>query len=154
MGCRCTCAAGSTSVTFAAAACGWQRAHACASMCARRKCSSQLRWASCARWRAFWSWCGRLADGQPPAVSLSIICWRTKNIEELAMRIGTFLAGVICGGVVASAAVLLFSPLAGDELRARLREQVDYLLADARDAAQGNRRFMERRLQHLSRRNA
>ncbi|MEY3150674.1 MAG: hypothetical protein RLY92_901 [Chloroflexota bacterium] len=70
------------------------------------------------------------------------------------MRIGTFLAGVICGGVVASAAVLLFSPLAGDELRARLREQVDYLLADARDAAQGNRRFMERRLQHLSRRNA
>ena len=70
------------------------------------------------------------------------------------MRIGTFLAGVICGGVVASAAVLLFSPLAGDELRARLREQVDYLRADARDAAQGNRRFMERRLQHLSRRNA
>ena len=70
------------------------------------------------------------------------------------MRIGTFLAGVICGGVVASAAVLLFSPLAGDELRARLREQVDYFLADARDAAQGNRRFMERRLQHLSRRNA
>ena len=70
------------------------------------------------------------------------------------MRIGTFLAGVICGGVVASAAVLLFSPLSGDELRTRLREQVDYLLADARDAAQGNRRFMERRLQHLSRRNA
>ena len=29
------------------------------------------------------------------------------------MRIGTFLAGVICGGVVASAAVLLFSPVAG-----------------------------------------
>ena len=70
------------------------------------------------------------------------------------MRIGTFLAGVICGGVVASAAVLLFSPLAGDELRTRLREQVDYLLADAREAAQGNRRFMERRLQHLSQRNA
>lgn len=70
------------------------------------------------------------------------------------MRIGTFVAGVVCGGVVAAAAVLLFSPLAGDDVRARLREQVDYLLADARDAAQGNRRFMERRLHHLSQRRA
>ena len=70
------------------------------------------------------------------------------------MRIGTFLAGAICGGVVASAAVLLFAPLASHDVRARLREQVDYLLADARDAAQDNRRFMERRLRHLSQRNA
>lgn len=70
------------------------------------------------------------------------------------MRIGTFLAGVICGGVAGSAVVMLFAPLAGDDVRARLREQVDYLLADARDAAQGNRRFMERRLHHLSQRRA
>ena len=66
------------------------------------------------------------------------------------MRIGTFLAGVICGGAVGSAAVLLFAPLEGHDLR----EQVDYLLADARDAAQDNRRFMERRLQYLSQRKA
>jgi|GEM_PF-1533358 len=70
------------------------------------------------------------------------------------MRIGTFLAGAICGGAVGSAAVLLFAPLAGHDLRVRLREQVDYLLADARDAAQNNRRFMERRLQYLSQRKA
>lgn len=55
------------------------------------------------------------------------------------MRTISFLAGVMCGGLVGAAAALLSTPMAGKELRARVRVEVDHLVGEARQAAADKR---------------
>ena len=51
------------------------------------------------------------------------------------MRTISFVAGALCGGAVGAVAALLLAPLAGQELRARVRDEVDHLVGEARQAA-------------------
>ena len=55
------------------------------------------------------------------------------------MRTITFMAGALCGGTVGAVAALLLAPMAGQELRERVRVEVDHLVGEARQAAVGKR---------------
>lgn len=64
-------------------------------------------------------------------------------------RFMSFMAGALCGAVVGSVAALLLAPMSGQELQSRTREQVDYVVDEARSAAQAKRDELEKQLDTL-----
>ena len=64
------------------------------------------------------------------------------------MRTISFLAGALCGSVVGAVAALLLAPMAGEELRARVRVEVDHLVGEARQAAVDKRAELSARFGH------
>ena len=64
-------------------------------------------------------------------------------------RVFNFLIGVIVGGLVGSAAVILFTPASGEEVRSQISERARAFAADIRQAANTRRIELQERLEVL-----
>jgi len=64
-------------------------------------------------------------------------------------RMMSFLAGTLCGAVVGAVAALLLAPMSGQELQGRARERVEYVIDEARSAAEAKRDELEHQLDVL-----
>lgn len=60
-----------------------------------------------------------------------------------------FLSGMILGGLVGAAAVMLFTPSSGEDLRYRLQERSIQLKDDIKAVAEARRAELERELNAL-----
>ena len=60
-----------------------------------------------------------------------------------------FLAGLISGALVGALLAILFAPTSGDELRGKIRERVDYVQTEVKNAAEERRRELEKQLVDL-----
>jgi len=59
------------------------------------------------------------------------------------------LAGLLVGALVGVGAVLLFSPVSGEELRQSIRERIDYVLEKGRQAGESRREEMSSHFESL-----
>jgi gas vesicle protein len=64
-------------------------------------------------------------------------------------KFGSFLNGFLIGAVGAAAAVLLFTPKSGNQLRDDLKHEVDEILEEGRKASDIKRQEMENQLTQL-----
>jgi gas vesicle protein len=71
--------------------------------------------------------------------------------EQSMRRFFSFMIGVISGALVGAVAVLFLTPESGEELRARVREQFENLVDEARSAAAAERQRLETQLDSLKR---
>jgi len=69
--------------------------------------------------------------------------------EAFMRRVFNFLIGVIVGGLVGSAAVILFTPASGEEVRSQISERARAFAADIRQAANTRRIELQERLEVL-----
>ena len=51
------------------------------------------------------------------------------------MRITSFLAGALCGGLVGSVAALLLAPMAGEEFVGSAKNELEHWVTEAKNAA-------------------
>ena len=58
----------------------------------------------------------------------------------------SYLAGVVTGALVGATLMVLFTPASGESIRSDLRNRVDGLLDQMKDAAQARREEMEAQL--------
>jgi len=59
------------------------------------------------------------------------------------------LAGLLVGVLVGVGVVLLFSPVSGEELQQSIRERIDYVLEEGRQAAESRREEMSNQFESL-----
>ncbi len=69
-------------------------------------------------------------------------------------KIFAFLIGVLLGSLVGSTIALLLAPTSGEQLRARLRQRVQAVTAEVRQAMEQRRIELEQHLQELRGRGA
>lgn len=62
----------------------------------------------------------------------------------------SFLAGALCGAVVGGAAVLLFTPASGEQLREDVTHRWEEALREAREAMEETRRQMEAQFEQMT----
>lgn len=65
------------------------------------------------------------------------------------MKKSDFIAGLVLGGVIGAAAVLLYTPQSGDTLRLRMRDFVQNFGSEVRRAAEGRREQLQQELEVL-----
>lgn len=65
-----------------------------------------------------------------------------------------FVAGGMCGAIVGAVAILLLTPLSGDEIRGQTRKRFDDIVAEGRKAAGERRIELEQQLREMQRREA
>ena len=64
-------------------------------------------------------------------------------------RAFSFFIGALMGGVIGTAAALLFAPSSGEELRAQIDKRTQVFAADIRQAANSKRIELQERLETL-----
>lgn len=64
-------------------------------------------------------------------------------------KFGSFINGFLIGAVAAAAAVLLFTPKSGNQLRDELKHEVDEILDEGRKASDLKRQELETQLSQL-----
>lgn len=64
-------------------------------------------------------------------------------------RIMSFIAGLMAGAVVGAVSALLLTPASGEELQSRVRDQVEVVISEARQAAVDRRAVLSQRLEDL-----
>lgn len=62
----------------------------------------------------------------------------------------SFLQGFIIGGAVGAAAVILFTPTGGTQLRDAIRDRITFIIAEGQRAAEAKRLEMEREFAELT----
>ena len=83
----------------------------------------------------------------PPALRSKV----ASNMEG-GMAMNKFLSlvgGVILGGLVSAATVLLFTPKSGDAVRADIKHEVDAILEEGRRASEVRRNELEAQLNQM-----
>jgi len=64
-------------------------------------------------------------------------------------KIFSFLAGIICGGVVGATAALLLAPTSGENLRAEAQARWEQALQEAQMAMEETRRELEAQFEQM-----
>lgn len=80
---------------------------------------------------------------------MSILAGLAKREEDTMQRTMSFLAGVLAGAVVGATVALLYAPMAGDELQAQVRDQVETARAEAEKAYNQRKAELEAQLAQL-----
>ena len=64
-------------------------------------------------------------------------------------RAFSFFIGTLIGGMIGAALALLFAPASGEELRGRIQDRTEGIVADIRQAASSKRIELQERLDTL-----
>jgi gas vesicle protein len=64
-------------------------------------------------------------------------------------KISSYFKGLFWGGLIASAIVLLYTPYKGENLKARVKDYLDNVKSEVKEAGEEKRREMEEELAFL-----
>lgn len=66
------------------------------------------------------------------------------------MRITSFLAGALCGGLVGGVAALLLAPMAGEEFVGSAKNELEHWVTEAKNAASEKRAQLRAQVDDLA----